>query len=106
MARPPTAKNAAATAGEETAGNPAAQHADELQNGGPGYQEAGPNANRNLRGGAAAAATTPFQGPGTAVPVTRVHEQEWFEPGEETIKLKSVCRRQWKITIMHSQHNY
>jgi hypothetical protein len=31
------------------------------------------------------------------VPVTTAPTQEWFEPGEETIKLKSVLRRQWKM---------
>jgi hypothetical protein len=97
-----TAAAAADAAEEETAGDPVAQHdADELQNGGPGDQpkirEADPNANRNLRGNAAAAASTSFQGPDTAVPVKTAHAQEWFEPGEETIKVKSVPRRQWKV---------
>jgi hypothetical protein len=108
-----TATVETAAAEEEAAGDPVVQHgADELQNGGPGNQpkirEADPNANRNLPGGGGggAAAPTPLQGPDTAVPVTTVHAQEWFEPGEETIKLKSVPRRQWKVKNIFGEDVY
>jgi hypothetical protein len=88
-----TATVVTAAAEQETIGDP----------GGPGDRPerrvADPNANRNLcsGGGAAAAAPTPFQETDSAVPVTTAHAQEWFEPGEETIKLKSVPRRHWKM---------
>jgi hypothetical protein len=89
-----TATVVTVAAEEETAGDPA----------GPGDRPerrvADPNANRNLcsgGGGAAAAAPTPSQGMDSTVPVTTAHAQEWFEPGEETIKLKSVPHRHWKM---------
>ncbi len=90
---------------EETAGDPGGEEETGAGDpGGPGDRPerrvADPNANQNLPsggGGAAAAAPTPFQRTDTAVPVTTAHTQEWFEPGEETIKLKSVLRRQWKM---------
>ncbi len=79
-------------------GDSVVQHADEPPNGArgnlPEIRDADPNADRNLRGGAA---TTPVPGPDTAVPVTAPHGQEWFDPGKETIKLRSVPHRQWKV---------
>jgi hypothetical protein len=97
----------AAAAEEGTAGDPVVQHADEPQNGGPGdlpeIRDADPNADRNLRGGGAAA---PVEGPDTAVPLTAAHGQEWFELSEETIKLKSVPRRQWKMTNLFGEDVY
>jgi hypothetical protein len=78
----------------ETAGDPA-RPGDRLErrvaNANANRNLRSANANRNLRSAAAAAAAA------APTPVTTAHEQEWFDPGEETIKLKSVPRRQWKM---------
>ena len=99
-----------ATATVETAaaaGDSVVQHADEPQNGArgnlPEIRDADPNADRNLRGGAA---TTPVPEPDTAVPVAAPHGQEWFDPGEATIQLRSVPHRQWKVTNLFGEDVY